>query len=250
MKRHIPNIVTGLNLFSGCIAILFAVNNHYVGAALFVFLGIFFDFFDGLLARKLNVQSNLGIQLDSLADLVTCGVVPGIIMYGLINDALGGGTIFVVENAWNQTMSWDGLKIRPLALLGFLIPVASAYRLAKFNLDEDQQTYFKGLPVPANTLLILSIPLILHYQYSVTVANLFGRLWFLIAVTLLSCYLLNSNIKLFALKFKTWSFKKNMVRYLFLITSVLLLVVFHFIAIPIIIVLYILVSLFTQKTIS
>ena len=151
MKRHIPNIVTGLNLFSGCIAILFAVNNHYVGAALFVFLGIFFDFFDGLLARKLNVQSNLGIQLDSLADLVTCGVVPGIIMYGLINDALGGGTIFVVENAWNQTMSWDGLKIRPLALLGFLIPVASAYRLAKFNLDEDQKTYFKGLPVPANT---------------------------------------------------------------------------------------------------
>ncbi|WP_299114657.1 phosphatidylcholine/phosphatidylserine synthase [uncultured Winogradskyella sp.] len=250
MKRHIPNIVTGLNLFSGCIAILFAVNNHYVGAALFVFLGIFFDFFDGLLARKLNVQSNLGIQLDSLADMVTCGVVPGIIMYGLINDALGGGTIFVVENAWNQTMGWDGLKIRPLALLGFLIPVASAYRLAKFNLDEDQQTYFKGLPVPANTLLIFSIPLILHFQYNITVSNLFGNVWFLIGFTLLSCYLLNSNIKLFALKFKTWSFKENRVRYLFLIASIILMVVFHFIAIPIIILLYILVSLFTQQSIS
>ncbi|GGI58019.1 CDP-alcohol phosphatidyltransferase family protein [Winogradskyella haliclonae] len=250
MKRHIPNIVTGLNLFSGCIAILFAVNSHYVGAALFVFLGIFFDFFDGLLARKLNVQSPLGIQLDSLADMITCGVVPGIIMYGLINDALGGGTIFVVENAWNQTMSWDGLKIRPLALLGFLIPVASAYRLAKFNLDEDQQTYFKGLPVPANTLLILSIPLILHFQYNITVSNLFSNVWFLIGFTLLSCYLLNSNIKLFALKFKTWSFKENKIRYAFLIISIILLVVFHFIAIPIIILLYILVSLFTQQSIS
>ena len=250
MKRHIPNLVTGLNLLSGCIAILFAVQGQYVGTAIFVFLGIFFDFFDGLLARKLNVQSDLGLQLDSLADVVTSGIVPGLVMYSLINDAIGGSSAFVVDNGWNTKVDWIGVEISPLALIGFLITIASAYRLAKFNIDLDQQSYFKGLPVPANTLLILSLPLIQYYQYSVTIANLFGRLWFLIAVTLLSCYLLNANIKLFALKFKTWDFKPNAVRYLFLLTCIVLLICFKFIAIPVIILSYILVSLFTQKSIS
>ncbi|MBT8243760.1 MAG: phosphatidylserine synthase [Winogradskyella sp.] len=250
MKRHIPNLVTGLNLLSGCVAILFAVQGHYVGAALFVGIGVFFDFFDGLLARKLNVQSNLGIQLDSLADLVTSGVVPGLVMYGLISKALGNQGIFVIDEGWNATVNWVGVKIIPIALVGFLITLSSAYRLAKFNLDEDQQSYFKGLPTPANTLLILSIPLILHFQFSITVSNLFSNVWFLIGVTFLSSYLLNSDIKLFALKFKSWSFKSNITRYLFLLASVVLLIVFHFIAIPIIIILYILVSIFTQKQIS
>lgn len=250
MKRHIPNIVTGLNLLSGCIAIIFAVQNHFVGAALFVALGVFFDFFDGLLARKLKVQSPLGIQLDSLADLITSGVVPGLVMYGLIGKAIGGDGVFVVDEGWNTTVSWVGVKIVPLALVGFLVTLSSAYRLAKFNLDKDQQTYFKGLPTPANTLLILSMPLILHFQYSITVSNLFSNVWFLIAMTLLSSYLLNANIKLFALKFKTWAFQPNRFRYLFLIASVFLLIILKFIAIPAIIMLYILVSLFTQKEIS
>lgn len=250
MKRHIPNLVTGLNLLSGCVAILFAVNGEYVGAALFVFLGIFFDFFDGLLARKLNVQSELGVQLDSLADMVTSGVVPGLVMYGLINDALGGGSIFALENTWTETMAWVGFKMDFLPLIGFFITMASGYRLAKFNLDDDQQGYFKGLPTPANTLLILSLPLILEYQYSATVSNLFGSPWFLIAVTVLSCYLLNANFKLFALKFKTWAFQPNAVRYIFLLVTFLLLVLLKFIAIPIVILLYILISLFTQKSIT
>lgn len=250
MKRHIPNIVTGLNLLSGCIAIIFAVQNHFDGAALFVALGVFFDFFDGLLARKLKVQSPLGIQLDSLADLITSGVVPGLVMYGLIGKAIGGDGVFVVDEGWNTTVSWVGVKIVPLALVGFLVTLSSAYRLAKFNLDKDQQTYFKGLPTPANTLLILSMPLILHFQYSITVSNLFSNVWFLIAMTLLSSYLLNANIKLFALKFKTWAFQPNRFRYLFLIASVFLLIILKFIAIPAIIMLYILVSLFTQKEIS
>lgn len=250
MKRHIPNIVTGLNLFCGCVAVLFTVNNQYVGTALFVFLGIFFDFFDGLLARKLNVQSELGIQLDSLADMVTSGLVPGLVMYGLIKNALGVDSEIIIDDAWNTTVGWVGFSITPLALVGLLVVLASAYRLGKFNLDEDQQSYFKGLPTPANTLLILSLPLILEYQYSITVSNLFSNVWFLIGFTLLSCYLLNSNIKLFALKFKTSAFKPNAVRYLFLIASIVLLIIFQFIAIPIIILSYILVSLFTQKSIS
>lgn len=250
MKKQIPNIVTLLNLFCGCIAVVFAVDGHFLPAVFFVCLGIFFDFFDGLLARKLNVQSPLGIQLDSLSDLVTSGVVPGIIMYKLIASAVGGDTSFVINNGWNQTINWDGAQITPIALIGLLIPLASAYRLARFNLDEDQQSYFKGLPVPANTLLIISIPLILHYQFSITVSNLFSNEWFLIVLTFISCYLLNSNIKLFALKFKTWAFKPNMIRYSFLLLSLVLLIVFKFIAIPLIILCYIVVSLINQKSIS
>ncbi|APY07530.1 phosphatidylserine synthase [Winogradskyella sp. J14-2] len=249
-KRHIPNIVTLLNLFSGCIAIIFAVHGNFIVAAFFVFLGIFFDFFDGLLARKLGVQSPLGIQLDSLADLVTSGVVPGIVMLKLIAWSVGVNDILTYEESWTDTMYWKAFNISYTPLIGLLIPLGSAYRLAKFNLDEDQQTYFKGLPVPANTLLILSLPLILEYQNNDLMNTIIINKWFLIALTLISCYLLNSNIKLFALKFKDWSFESNAVRYLFLITSLVLLVVLQFAAIPIIIALYIILSLITKNAIN
>lgn len=249
LKRHIPNIVTLLNLFSGCIALIFAVYGNFVAAAVFVFIGIFFDFFDGLLARKLNVQSPLGIQLDSLADLVTSGVVPGVIMFKLISLTIDAPDYSEYSDSWNSIFHWQGFKMSVVPLIGLFIPMASAYRLAKFNLDEDQQTYFKGLPVPANTLLILSLPLILEYQNNDIMNSIIINKWFLIALTLLSCYLLNSKIKLFALKFKDWSFKNNGVRYVFLILSVVSLVVLHFAAIPLIIGLYILLSLLYRKNI-
>jgi len=249
IKRHIPNIVTLLNLFSGCIALIFAVYGNFVAAAIFVFIGIFFDFFDGLLARKLNVQSPLGIQLDSLADLVTSGVVPGVIMFKLISLTIDAPDYSEYSDSWNSIFHWQGFKMSVVPLIGLFIPMASAYRLAKFNLDEDQQTYFKGLPVPANTLLILSLPLILEYQNNDIMNSIIINKWFLIALTLLSCYLLNSKIKLFALKFKDWSFKNNGVRYVFLILSVVSLVLFHFAAIPLIIGLYILLSLLDRKNI-
>jgi CDP-diacylglycerol--serine O-phosphatidyltransferase len=122
--------------------------------------------------------------------------------------------------------------------------VASGYRLAKFNVDTRQTTSFIGLPVPANTLLILSLPLILRFQASQQITDFILAPWFLIVITLLSCVLLNADVSLFGLKFKTWNFKDNAVRYLFLIASAFLLVMLKFIAIPVIIVLYILVSLF------
>lgn len=250
IKRHIPNIVTLLNLFCGCIAVVFAVYGNFIAASIFVFLGIFFDFFDGLLARKLNVQSPLGIQLDSLADLVTSGVVPGIVMFKLISLAIDAPDFATYSESWNSTLHWQGFKLSILPLIGLFIPLASAYRLAKFNLDEDQQTFFKGLPVPANTLLILSLPLILEYQNSDLMNTIIINKWFLIAITLLSCYLLNSHIKLFALKFKDWSFKNNAVRYVFLILSIVALVVLQFAAIPLIIVLYILLSIADKKNIN
>ena len=133
----------------------------------FVFLGILFDFFDGLLARKLNLQSKLGVQLDSLADMITSALVPGIVMYKLINEAFGGDNVFLQQNQWTQAMTWNGASIRPIALIGFLITIASAYRLATFNLDKEQQYYFKGLPTPANTILILSLP----FNFTLSIYN-------------------------------------------------------------------------------
>ena len=131
-----------------------------------------------------------------------------------------------------------------MPFIGLLIAVASGYRLAKFNVDTRQTTSFIGLPVPANTLLVLSLPLILSFQASQQITEFILSPWFLIILTLLSCMLLNAEIPLFALKFKTWNFKDNAVRYVFLIACVLLLVLLKFIAIPVIIFLYILVSLF------
>lgn len=249
-KQHIPNMVTLLNLFSGCIALIFAVHGNFVLAAFFVFLGIFFDFFDGLLARMLKVQSPLGIQLDSLADLITSGVVPGIIMLKLIALSVGVNDFVTFDDSWTATMKWTTVKVSYVPLIGLLIPLASAYRLARFNLDEDQQSYFKGLPVPANTLLILSLPLILEYQNNDIMNAIIINKWFLIGLTLLSCYLLNSNIKLFALKFKDRSFRSNATRYIFLILSLVALIILKFAAIPLIVLLYIILSLLDIKNIN
>lgn len=246
LKRHIPNIVTLLNLFCGSIAAIFAVYNNFVAAAVFVFLGIFFDFFDGLLARKLNVQSPLGVQLDSLADMVTSGLVPGIVMFKLLSLSVGTSH-FIELSEWSTNIQWSEIKVSWIPLIGLLITLASAYRLAKFNIDEEQQSYFKGLPTPANTLLIISLPLILEYQDSDLMNSIIINQWFLIGLTLLSCYLLNSNIKLFALKFKHFGFKDNAVRYVFIVLTLILLVLLQFAAIPLIIMMYVLLSLVSSQ---
>ena len=231
MKKYIPNGLTLLNLFCGCIAVIFVMNDNFITAAFFVFLGIFFDFFDGFAARKLNVKSELGVQLDSLADMVTSGLVPGLVVYKLLE---------------LSDLNWDELSLIPF--LGLAITLASAYRLAKFNIDEDQQTYFKGLPTPANALLILSLPLILEFQNNDTINSIILNKWFLFVLTIISCYLLNSNIKLFALKFKNYSFRANATRYIFIILCLVLLIVLHFAAIPIIILLYIIMSVLDNLT--
>ena len=242
MIKQIPNIITSLNLLCGCVAIMFAVSGDLVSASFFAFAGIFLDFFDGLAARVLNAQSQVGLQLDSLADVVTSGVLPGIVMVQLLSEALTGKSLDISAIFSNTANSTSIESYLPF--IGLLIAVASGYRLAKFNVDTRQTTSFIGLPVPANTLLILSLPLIISFQASQQITELILTPWFLIIITLVSCVLLNAEIPLFGLKFKTWNFKDNAVRYLFLIASILLLVVLKFIAIPIIIFLYILVSLF------
>jgi CDP-diacylglycerol--serine O-phosphatidyltransferase len=242
MIKQIPNIITSLNLLCGCVAIMFAVSGDLVSASFFAFAGIFLDFFDGLAARVLNAQSQVGLQLDSLADVVTSGVLPGIVMVQLLSEALTG-TSLDIGTIFSDTANSTSIESY-LPFIGLLIAVASGYRLAKFNVDTRQTTSFIGLPVPANTLLILSLPLIISFQASQQITEVILTPWFLIIITLVSCVLLNAEIPLFGLKFKTWNFKDNAVRYLFLIASILLLVVLKFIAIPIIIFLYVLVSLF------
>ncbi|WP_166963615.1 CDP-alcohol phosphatidyltransferase family protein [Yeosuana marina] len=246
MKKYIPNALTLLNLFCGSIAVIFVVNNNFVAAAIFVFFGIFFDFFDGFFARKFNVQGELGVQLDSLADMVTSGVVPGIVMYKLLYMTID--LPMELSNEWSHNMYWVGFKMPLLPLLGLSITLASAYRLAKFNIDEDQQSYFKGLPTPANTLLIISLPMIMEFQNSDLMNTIILNKWFLIGLTLLSSYLLNSNIKLFALKFKEWGFKANASRYIFIMLCIIFLIILQFAAIPLIIVLYVMMSLLDNIT--
>jgi CDP-diacylglycerol--serine O-phosphatidyltransferase len=245
LKKQLPNIITLLNLLCGSIAVLFAVNGELVITAVFVFLGIFFDFFDGLVARKLNVQSELGLQLDSLADMVTSGLVPGIVMFQLFN--LADSTW--IEFSYNATVGLSSSLAQNsfLPFFGLLITLASAYRLAKFNISTNQSDSFIGLPTPANTLLILSFPLILEFQNNDVINAIILNKWFLISITLLSACLMNANIKLLALKFKNFSFKDNSARFILIILAIILLVIFQFAAIPLIILTYIIISILNKS---
>jgi CDP-diacylglycerol--serine O-phosphatidyltransferase len=245
MKRHIPNLITLLNVLCGCIAVVFAVENQLEMAALFVFLGIFFDFFDGLAARALQVKSELGLQLDSLADMITSGLVPGIVMFQLLKMASVGGWNIEVGESGSAPL-FDGSPLLILPFAGFLITMASAYRLAKFNIDEKQVSSFIGLPTPANTLLIFSLPLILLYHHNDFLNGIILNQWFLIGMTLLSSFLLNANIPLFALKFKNWSFKDNALRYVFIVLCLVLIVTMQYLAIPVIIGFYIISSILSN----
>ena len=223
MLKQVPNFITSLNILCGSIAILFAVSGDLILASLFVFAGIFFDFFDGFAARLFNAQSEVGLQLDSLADVITSGVAPGIVMFQLMNMAFLGRMQTMTEVFSSD--GWNVGAVNYVPLLGLLLVVGAAYRLAKFNVDTRQTTGFIGLPTPANALLVLSLPLILEYQFSELAETIILNKWFLIGITALGCILMNAEIPLFALKFKTWDFKSNAFRYVFLAIIILLYIV-------------------------
>ncbi|HET8886400.1 MAG TPA: CDP-alcohol phosphatidyltransferase family protein [Salinimicrobium sp.] len=246
IKKNIPNFITLLNLFSGSIAVIFAVQGNLVLAALFVALGIFFDFFDGLAARALNVKSELGLQLDSLADMVTSGLVPGIVMFQLLMRAIPNSepTTEIEWSLGNNWLSWD---FSTWAIVGLLVTLASAYRLAKFNIDDRQTDSFIGLPTPANALLILSLPLILHFNPDPDLVRIILNQWFLLGLVIFSCIVLNAEIPLFALKFKTWGFKENKIRYLFILYAFVLMIIFQYVAIPLVIFSYVIISLLYRR---
>ena len=234
MKKHIPNIITLLNLSSGFIAILLATQGHLDYAAYFVFAGIVFDFFDGFAARILKTPSELGLQLDSLADMVTSGVVPGIVLFILLHNA---------DADWNimQYISFEkGISFLPFT--GLLLTLGAAYRLAKFNVDERQDHDFIGLPTPAVAVFVLSLPLISLYGNFEWAMHLVKDSYFLLATGIIGTLLMNSEIPMFSLKFYNYSFKENWITYLFIALSILLLIAFQIVGIPMIIILYILLS--------
>lgn len=217
MKKHLPNFLTCCNLLCGCLGIVFLLEDRGVAAAYFVWAACLFDFFDGFVARMLKVASPIGKELDSLADVVSFGLLPAMVMYKLI--------------AASTTSD-------ALPYLGFMIAVFSAIRLAIFNIDETQRDSFKGLNTPANSLFMTSLPLI-----QPQVGDWLYQTWVLIAITTVFSFLLVSRIEIFALKFKNFRWAENRVRFTFLILSVLLLATLQVLAIPLIIILYIALSL-------
>jgi len=243
MKKQIPNLLTLGNLFCGTIATILAVQSDFVTAGLFVVIGIFLDFFDGFVARLLKVSGELGKQLDSLADMVTSGVVPGIIMFNLLyqNSFKNLDTQFIDEGIRPVIVSNDYISSW-VSYIGLLLTLGAGYRLAKFNIDTRQSESFIGLPTPAMSLFVISLPLIQEYATNVWAQNLISNNYFLIAVTLVLTYLMNAEIPLFSLKFKEYSLKNNSLKYFFLATSLALLIILNFISVPIIIILYVLLS--------
>lgn len=239
IKKQIPNAFTLLNLLSGLIAIVCIFNGYYDHAFLFVCLGIFFDFWDGFLARRLHANSELGLQLDSLADMVTSGVVPGLMMFKLFE------TIQINQPAYMLTEATYYMGVVPY--LGFIITLASCYRLANFNIDTRQTNSFIGLPTPANALLIMSIPMIQYVDTYQWLTNALDNPYVLLVITFISAYLLNAEIPLFALKFKKFDWQSAKLQILFLLYAVLLLTFFSFVAIPFIIFSYLIISVVVNK---
>jgi CDP-diacylglycerol--serine O-phosphatidyltransferase len=235
IKKHIPNLITLGNLFCGTIATIYAVQADFVFAGLFVILGIVFDFFDGFAARLFKVSGELGKQLDSLADMVTSGVVPGIIMLKLIE-----------VNTINASNSFFDNSSIGISLVGLVLTLGACYRLAKFNIDTRQSDSFIGLPTPAMSLFVISLPLIQEYSNIEFALNLITNNYFLITITILLTYLMNAQLPLFSLKFKDYSVKNNLIKYVFLIASLLMIVFLQYISIPLIIIVYVVLSVISN----
>lgn len=227
LKKQLPNFLTLLNLFSGCVALIYALQNNYTAAFGFVCLGIFFDFFDGFFARLLGVSSPLGLQLDSLADMVTSGVVPGVVMYTMLVESTGNSTTLFAQY---------------MPYFGFVITLASCYRLANFNLDTRQTDSFIGLPTPANALFILSLPLVAIHSDSLVLFEILLNHAVLLLICLLSAYLLNAEIPLFALKIKGSNWKPYKLQLGFVLYAVLLLAFLQITAVPLLIISYVITS--------
>ena len=233
MKKHIPNAITCLNLLSGCIGIVMAFNSDLADAGYFnikyagvaILVAAVFDFLDGMLARLLQAYSDIGKELDSLADVVSFGVLPSVIVYQLFQQAPQLGIL-------SQYINYSA----------FFIAIFSALRLAKFNIDLRQNEHFIGLPTPANAILIASLPFIVTEGSSFLSAYVLNP-FFLFIFSLGMGLLLVMELPLMSLKFKDLSIKNNLFRYILLFSAALLILIFNFAAVPIIIFLYIVLSI-------
>ena len=226
MKRHIPNLLTLLNLASGFISIIFILNDEIVIAVWVLLIALLFDFSDGMAARILKAYSDLGRELDSLADMVSFSVAPGLLMFVMIRDAVG--------------MEYLGTN---LAYVAVLIPVFSGLRLAVFNLDTEQTDSFRGLPTPASAFFVFSLVLASHYSDSKLIESLVTSRGMLLFFTLCFSVLMVTRIPMISLKVKHLRLKGNELRLLFLLSSALLFALAGVAALPLIIIIYIVVSL-------
>jgi CDP-diacylglycerol--serine O-phosphatidyltransferase len=229
LKKHFPNAITCANLFSGCVGIVLAFKGELVAAAYAIFLSAIFDFFDGLASRVLKSFSGIGKELDSLADMVSFGVLPAVIMYQL----------FLEGTQIDKVSSW-------LNFIAFLIPVFSALRLAKFNVDCRQAENFIGLPTPANAILIASFPIIISHNNRY-LAPYLSNPYILSCFILIMCSLLVVEMPMMSLKFKNRDFNENIYRYLLLLLSAILILFFKFAAVPVVILFYIVLSIIKFK---
>lgn len=228
LKRHIPNTITCGNLVSGCLSILFVASGRPVAAALMIFVAGLFDFLDGFAARLLHAQSPIGADLDSLSDVVSFGVAPGFIMYWLMSYAQHPEVIVL------------GLDLLPC--LAFLLPVFSAIRLAKFNIDDTQKTSFKGIPAPGMAIFVASLPLAFAQIEHLTDGTL--GYWVCLGITLIFSFMMVSSLRFFSFKMKSTKWKGNEVRWIFLLVAVVSFAIFRFLALPFVMMLYVLLSVF------
>ncbi len=253
--KQIPNLFTLLNLFFGCIAIVFTLQNGILinvsaegtelldipekiwMTSLFIGLAAIVDFLDGFVARLFKATSEFGKQLDSLADVVSFGVAPAMIIYQFLRLS------FAQEEG--------GVEISLLWLIPvFILPCAAAWRLARFNLDTSQSYSFKGMPVPAVGLFVASLPLIYWNVNESWVYNLLLNKWFLYGNVLVLSYLMISTIPLMAMKFKDYSWQNNLPRYLLIVIAVLAIVLLKWLSVPVIVLAYVLLSLLFKNKLA
>ena len=226
MKKNIPNFLTCCNLFTGCIAIVMALRNHLEFASILIFVAALFDFLDGFSARMLDAKSAIGPDMDSLADIISFGVTPAMILLVWTEQCM--------ENLPPATQSFGIVPLLPYIV--FIIPAFSAIRLAKFNQDKRQTNSFRGLPTPANAFFLG----FLHFS-SETIPFV-ANFWIIIALAFIFSILLITDIPMFSLKMVNFKWKDNMFRYFFLLISLILIIIFKLGAFPVIILFYILSS--------
>lgn len=247
--KQIPNIFTLLNLFFGCIAIVFALQNsieitadgqfvrlteELYYASLFIGIAAVIDFLDGFVARALNASSEMGKQLDSLADVVSFGAAPSIILYQFLRMS------FIREN--------EGVETSMLWLMpAFVFACAGAYRLARFNLDTEKSFGFKGVPIPAAGLVVASLPLIYWNMQTEMVYTILMNKWFLYGLIILLSFLMVSKLPLMALKFKDFSIKSNLPKFILVGIAVVTALLLKWLAIPIVFIAYIILSLLYKR---
>lgn len=229
LKQHIPNAITCGNLVSGCLSILFLTEDMPIKAALMIFVAGLFDYLDGFSARLLKVHSPIGADLDSLSDVVSFGVAPGFIMCWLMDRA-----------ADLPSLTLLGIDVLPC--LAFMLPVFSAIRLARFNIDDTQTTSFRGIPAPGMAIFIASLPLALGQAGHLTDGAL--SYWACLGITIIFSLMMVCNLRFFSFKIKSAKWKGNEIRWIFVIIAVVSFAIFRFLALPFIMMVYILMSIF------